>query len=589
MTVDRVRLHERHDHEAAAVGQGADLEGGPGERAERPGGRERQRHEHGHALAEAGAQRDLDHATGQQDHDEPRADRGGRHDARGEVGEPAQARPRAAGARDGEASGRLHGHGGDRGARPGARAADPRRRRPGQEERREREDEDEPGQHERQAPGHGARRTAYPPGAEDRGLRRRRAREEVARRERVLELGVGEPAAALDAELAQERDVGRGASEADEADAAPRPDDGAERGSDGLHGRGVSPIAIITSMELGLATFADLSSGVSPERRMRDLLEEIRLADELGLDVFAIGEHHRPDFLVSAPAVVLGAAAAITERIRLSSAVTVLSSDDPVRVFQAFAEVDLLSGGRAEIMAGRGSFTESFPLFGFDLEDYDDLFAEKLELLLRIRDGERITWSGRLRPPLHDAGVFPRPVQEPLPVWVAVGGSPPSVVRAGALGLPLTVAIIGGRLDRFAPLVDLYREAGRRAGHDPARLRVAINTHAFVGREAGQAEAAFAAPYLAMMNRIGRERGWPPSGRSEFEELRAPHGALAAGTPEEVAAKILLEHELFGNDRYVGQMSVGAVAHRDVLRSMELFGTEVAPLVRAELARRAAA
>jgi probable LLM family oxidoreductase len=351
----------------------------------------------------------------------------------------------------------------------------------------------------------------------------------------------------------------------------------------------VSPIAIITSMELGLATFADLSSGVSPERRMRDLLEEIRLADELGLDVFAIGEHHRPDFLVSAPAVVLGAAAAITERIRLSSAVTVLSSDDPVRVFQAFAEVDLLSGGRAEIMAGRGSFTESFPLFGFDLEDYDDLFAEKLELLLRIRDGERVTWSGRLRPPLHDAGVFPRPVQDPLPVWVAVGGSPPSVVRAGALGLPLTVAIIGGRLDRFAPLVDLYREAGRRAGHDPARLRVAINTHAFVGLEPGQAEAAFAAPYLAMMNRIGRERGWPPSGRREFEELRAPHGALAAGTPEEVAAKILFEHELFGNDRYVGQMSVGAVAHRDVLRSMELFGTEVAPLVRAEVDRRAVA
>jgi probable LLM family oxidoreductase len=346
---------------------------------------------------------------------------------------------------------------------------------------------------------------------------------------------------------------------------------------------------MIPSMELGLATFADLSSGVSRERRMRELLEEIRLADELGLDVFAIGEHHRPDFLVSAPAVVLGAAAVITEHIRLSSAVTVLSSDDPVRVFQAFAEVDLLSGGRAEIMAGRGSFTESFPLFGFDLEDYDDLFAEKLELLLRIRDGEHVTWSGRLRPPLHDAGVFPRPVQDPLPVWVAVGGSPPSVVRAAPLGLPLTVAIIGGRLDRFAPLVELYREAGRRAGHDPARLRVAINTHAFVGCDPGQAEAAFAAPYLAMMNRIGRERGWPPSGRREFEELRAPHGALAAGTPEEVAAKILLEHELFGNDRYLGQMSVGAVAHRDVLRSMELFGTEVAPLVRAEVDRRAAA
>jgi probable LLM family oxidoreductase len=339
-------------------------------------------------------------------------------------------------------------------------------------------------------------------------------------------------------------------------------------------------------MELGLATFADLSSGVSPEQRMRDLIEEAVLADELGLDVFAIGEHHRPDFLVSAPAVVLAAIAMKTKRIRLSSAVTVLSSDDPVRVFQQFAELDLLSGGRAEIMAGRGSFVESFPLFGYDLDDYDELYAEKLELLLELRKAAHVTWSGRLRPPLENAGVWPRPVQDPLPVWVAVGGTPQSVVRAGTLGLPLTLAIIGGQPERFVPLVDLYRRAGAAAGHDPTQLKVAINTHAFVGETSDQADAAFAAPYLAMMNRIGRERGWPPSGRPEYAALRSPRGALAAGSPEQVAEKILFEHELFGHQRYVGQMSVGAVAHRDVMRSIELFGTKVAPVVREELSRR---
>jgi len=342
-------------------------------------------------------------------------------------------------------------------------------------------------------------------------------------------------------------------------------------------------------MELGLATFADLASGADPQQRMRELLEEAELADQLGLDVFAIGEHHRPDFLISSPAVALAAIAARTERIRLSSAVTVLSSDDPVRVFQDFAELDLISGGRAEIMAGRGSFIESFPLFGYDLDDYDELYAEKLELLLRIREGERVTWSGRHRAALEDAGVWPRPVQDPLPVWVAVGGSPQSVVRAGALGLPVTIAIIGGQLERFAPLVELYREAVAHAGHPADRARVAINTHAFVGATTAEADSAFAAPYLAMMNRIGRERGWPPSGRPQYEALRSAHGALNVGSPAEVAEKILLGRELFGNDRYIGQMSVGAVAHRDVLRSMERFGTEVAPLVRAEVARRESA
>jgi probable LLM family oxidoreductase len=338
-------------------------------------------------------------------------------------------------------------------------------------------------------------------------------------------------------------------------------------------------------MELGLATFADLSSGVSPEQRMRHLLEEAELAEQVGLDVFAIGEHHRPDFLISAPVVALAAIAARTERIRLSSAVTVLSSDDPVRVFQQFAELDLLSGGRAEIMAGRGSFIESFPLFGYDLDDYDELYAEKLDLLLAIRAQERVTWSGRLRPRLSDAGVYPRPVQDPLPVWVAVGGSPQSVIRAGVLGLPLTLAIIGGQPERFAPLVALYRQAAAEAG-DAAALPLAINTHAFVGETSQAADSAFAGPYLAMMNRIGRERGWPPAGREEYEALRSPRGAVAAGSPEQVAEKILFEHELFGNTRYIGQMSVGAVGHADVMRSIELFGTKVAPVVREEVARR---
>jgi probable LLM family oxidoreductase len=339
-------------------------------------------------------------------------------------------------------------------------------------------------------------------------------------------------------------------------------------------------------MELGLATFVDLSSGATAEQRMRDLLEEAELADQLGLDVFAVGEHHRPDFAVSSPAVALAAIAARTERIRLSSAVTVLSSDDPVRVFQQFAELDLISGGRAEIMAGRGSFIESFPLFGYDLDDYDELFAEKLELLLQIRDDTYVTWTGKHRAPLQNAGVWPRPVQERLPVWVAVGGTPQSVVRAGALGLPLTLAIIGGQPERFVPLVELYRQAYTAAGHDPAGARVAINTHAFVGATEAEANGAFASSYLQMMNRIGRERGWPPSGRPEYDALRSPGGALAVGSPDQVAEKILFEHELFANQRYIGQMSVGAVAHTDVMRSIELFGTQVAPVVRAEVQRR---
>jgi len=340
------------------------------------------------------------------------------------------------------------------------------------------------------------------------------------------------------------------------------------------------------NLELGLATFADLGPGVTPEQRMRELLEEAQLADQLGLDVFAVGEHHRSDYLVSSPSVALAAIAARTERIRLSSAVTVLSSADPVRVFQEFAEVDLISGGRAEIMAGRGSFVESFPLFGYDLEDYDELYAEKLDLLLALRAGNPVTWSGRHRPPLEAAEIYPRPVQDPLPVWVAVGGTPQSVVRAAVLGLPLTIAIIGGQPARFKPLVELYDRVWQESGHAPDDRRLAINTHAFVGGTRAEADAAFAHPYLTMMNRIGRERGWPPAGRQQYDALTAPDGAVAVGSPEQVAEKILMEHELFANQRYVGQISVGAVAHADVMKAIELFGTRVAPLVKDEVARR---
>ncbi|HEU4656129.1 MAG TPA: LLM class flavin-dependent oxidoreductase [Capillimicrobium sp.] len=342
-------------------------------------------------------------------------------------------------------------------------------------------------------------------------------------------------------------------------------------------------------MELGIYTFAertpDPETGetISAEERMRNLMEEIELADEVGLDVFGIGEHHRPDFVVSSPAVVLGAAAARTKRIRLTSAVTVLSSDDPVRVFQDFATLDLLSGGRAEVMAGRGSFIESFPLFGYDLDDYDELFAEKLDLLLRLREREVVSWSGRHRAPLHDAIVTPRPVQDPLPVWVAVGGSPPSVIRAGTLGLPLALAIIGGQPERFQPLVELYREAARRAGHDPAGLPVSINAHGYLAETGEQATDEAFGPHSTMMNRIGRERGWPPMTRAQFEAGRTLHGALAVGSPDEIVEKILFWHRVFGHDRTLLQMSVGTMPHEQVLRSIELLGTRVAPAVREAL------
>jgi probable LLM family oxidoreductase len=282
--------------------------------------------------------------------------------------------------------------------------------------------------------------------------------------------------------------------------------------------------------------------------------------------------------------VVLGAAAIRTSRIRLTSAVTVLSSEDPVRVFQQYATVDLLSGGRAEIMAGRGSFIESFPLFGYDLDDYDELFAEKLDLLLRLRDSVRVSWTGRHRAALADQPVYPRPVQDPLPVWVAVGGNPQSVVRAGALGLPLALAIIGGEPARFAPLATLFRRAATQYGHGP--LPVSINSHGLVAETSQAAADSFFTTYAEVMTQLGRERGWGPMTRGQFDALAGLHGAVAVGSPEQVAEKILFQHEIFGHQRYLMQSSLGAAPHREVLRSIELLGTEVAPIVRAEVARR---
>jgi probable LLM family oxidoreductase len=335
-------------------------------------------------------------------------------------------------------------------------------------------------------------------------------------------------------------------------------------------------------MELGVYTFAEVHPAdgetwaAAAARRFGHLLEEAELADRLGLKVFGVGEHHRPDFAVSSPAVALAAVAARTNDIRLTSAVTVLSSDDPVRVFQDFATIDLISGGRAEIMAGRGSFVESFPLFGFDLDDYDELFAEKLELLVAIRASERTMWPGsRHRAPIDGLGVYPRPLQDPLPVWLAVGGNPPSAIRAGKLGLPMALAIIGGEPARFAPLVDLYRRAGGTT--------VSINSHAYVADTDEQAAEEFFPAYAGMMNRIGAERGWSPMSRPQFDALRSPRGALVVGSPETVAKKIVAQHGIFGHQRFLAQMSVGPMPHEQVLRSTELFATEVAPRVQAEV------
>ncbi len=343
-------------------------------------------------------------------------------------------------------------------------------------------------------------------------------------------------------------------------------------------------------MQIGIDSFAaaitDSSTGltITPADRISNLLEEIELADRVGLDVFGIGEHHRPEYLDSAPPILLAAAAARTSRIRLTSAVTVLSAADPVRVFQEFATLDLISRGRAEIVAGRGSFIEAYPLFGLALEDYDSLFIEKLELLLKIREKTNITWSGKHRAPLTGQGVYPRPLQAELPIWVGVGGTPQSFARAGALGLPLMVAIIGGEHARFRPLVDLYREAGRRAGHSPEKLKVGVHSLGFLGDTTEQAANDYYPGYADAFTKIGKERGWPPVTRRQFDALRGPQGALLIGDPETVAQKALFVNEVLGGiSRLTFQMTVAMLPHEKMLRSIELLGTEVAPRVRSSL------
>jgi probable LLM family oxidoreductase len=344
-------------------------------------------------------------------------------------------------------------------------------------------------------------------------------------------------------------------------------------------------------MQIGIDSFgaviSDPATGLnlSPVQRMQNLLEEIELADQVGLDVFGIGEHHRAEFLDSAPAVILSAAASRTKNIRLSSAVTVLSAADPVRVFQEFATLDLISHGRAEIVAGRGSFVDSFPLFGFRLEDYDELFAEKLDLLLKIREDTHVRWSGKYRAPLTGQAVYPRPLQNPLPIWVGVGGTPASFVRAGELGLPLAVAIIGGEPRRFRPLIDLYRETGRRAGHGPEKLMVGLHAIGFLGDTTKQAADDFYPGYAHTFTEIGKERGWPPTTRAQFDAVRGPTGALIIGDPERVAEKILYVNEALGGlTRVTFQMGVSTLPHQKMLRSIELLGTRVAPIIKKEFA-----
>ncbi len=343
-------------------------------------------------------------------------------------------------------------------------------------------------------------------------------------------------------------------------------------------------------MQIGVDSFAaaisDPTTGLtlSPVDRMQHLLEEIELADKVGLEVFGIGEHHRPEFLDSAPVVILSAAAARTNNIRLTSAVTVLSAADPVRVFQEFATLDLVSRGRAEIVAGRGSFVESYPLFGLRLEDYDSLFSEKLDLLLKIRDNTEVHWSGKHRAPLTGQSIYPRALQNPLPIWVGVGGTPESFVRAGMLGLPLMVAIIGGEPKRFRPLIDLYREAGRRAGHSPEKLIVGLHSIGFLGDTTKQAADDFFPGYAHTFTEIGKERGWPPTTRAQFDGVRGPTGALLIGDAETVAKKILYVNDVLGGlSRITFQMGVSTLPHPKMLRAIEILGTRVAPIVRKAL------
>ncbi len=342
-------------------------------------------------------------------------------------------------------------------------------------------------------------------------------------------------------------------------------------------------------MQLGISSFGEVTPAHvaggdhGAAQRMQELLALAKLADEAGLDVLALGEHHRPDFIISAPEVILAAVAAVTKRIRLSSAVTVLSSADPVRTFQNFATVDLISNGRAEILAGRGSFIESYPLFGYNLDDYDELFVEKLSLLLKINASEVVSWQGKHRPSIAAQGVYPRPVQAKLPIWIGIGGTPASAVRAGKLGLPLTIAILGGAPDRYVPFAELYRESAQNAGHDASLLPLCLNCHFHVAETSKQAADEFFPPYSQLMNRIGRERGWSPMDRRHFDYLRGPEGPLFVGTPQEITDKLLYLHELFGHTRFLAQLVLEGIPHQSVMRSTELFGTQIAPAVRTAL------
>ena len=341
-------------------------------------------------------------------------------------------------------------------------------------------------------------------------------------------------------------------------------------------------------MQVGIDSFAaafdEPGRAINPSERLQDLVKQIERADQVGLDVFGIGEHHRREFLDSAPAVILGAAAARTQRIRLTSAVTVLSAADPVRVFQEFATLDLLSQGRAEMVVGRGSFIDAFPLFGLQLEDYDSLFVEKLDLLLKIRDSEHVHWSGEYRPALTGQGIYPRPLQKQLPIWLGVGGTPESFVRAGVLGLPLMVAIIGGETHRFRPLVDLYREAGKRAGHSPDRLKVGIHSLGYVAEKTQEAADDFFPGYARAFTDIGKERGWRPVTRAGFDAQLGPQGALIIGDPEEAVEKIVRHSKALGGiSRITFQMNAASLPQAKMIRAIELIGTRVAPALRKEL------
>lgn len=344
----------------------------------------------------------------------------------------------------------------------------------------------------------------------------------------------------------------------------------------------------VNTMEIGISTFLHANpskEGVSHAQRLRQAIEEVQLADQVGLDVYAIGEHHRADYASSSPAVILAAAAAATKRIRFSSAVTVLSSADPVRVYQDFATLDGLSNGRAEIMAGRGSFIESFPLFGYDLKDYEELFDEKLELLLKINASEKVAWKGGHRPSIDNMGIYPRAQQESLPIWIGTGGSPESAVRAGSLGLPIVFSILGGKPQRFAPLVELYKEAAVRAGHNPKKLQIATHSHGFIADTTNKATERYYSVMAAQMNKIGRERGWSLYTRDAYEISCGLHGALYVGDPEYVAEKIILLHKSLGLTRFMMYVDFSSLPHRDLLRTIELLGTQVAPIVRKELER----